>query len=241
MPAGCIPERGKIEVRMALHGVVHTARIAVERHLKLGDIAVDATVGAGFDTLYMARAVGPGGRVYGFDIQDEALERARATLSQGKVMERITLFKAGHELMPEFLPEDICGKIKAFTFNLGYLPGSDQQITTSAKTSLAAIETAMELLHPRGIISVAIYSGHPQGENEKTATRGWISQEVPLVPPARTLTLPGAGSSGPDVRPVADRSSTVTEFGPLVTMTSAFAPRRSVESPLVISSVSTYS
>lgn len=160
---------------MALHGVVHTARLAVERHLNPGDIAVDATVGAGFDTLFMARAVGPAGRVYGFDIQDEALERARATLCQGEVMERVTLFKAGHERMPEFLPEEIYGKIKAITFNLGYLPGSDQQVTTTAETSLAAIETAMELVHPRGIVSVAIYSGHPQGENEKRALKEWAA------------------------------------------------------------------
>ncbi|PNH03525.1 putative rRNA methylase ytqB, partial [Tetrabaena socialis] len=37
--------------------------------LRPGDTAVDATCGNGHDTLFLARAVGPGGHVFAFDIQ----------------------------------------------------------------------------------------------------------------------------------------------------------------------------
>lgn len=165
---------------MSLQGIVHIAQQTMQRFLIPGDIAIDATVGAGYDTLFLAKAVGPQGHVYGFDVQDEALTRAQDTLNQAKVMERVTLFNAGHETMAHHLPEDTHGTIKAVSFNLGYLPAGDSSITTLADTSLAAIEAAMTLLHRRGIISIAIYSGHPQGHIEQKRLKAWAA-EVPYT------------------------------------------------------------
>ena len=42
-------------------------------HLSEGDVAVDFTMGNGNDTLFLSRTVGESGRVYAFDIQEEAL------------------------------------------------------------------------------------------------------------------------------------------------------------------------
>ena len=42
-----------------------------------GDIVVDATVGNGNDTLKLSNAVGGKGKVYGFDIQMEAINSAK--------------------------------------------------------------------------------------------------------------------------------------------------------------------
>ncbi len=50
-------------------------------HNFLGKIAVDATVGKGNDTLKLLKAVGKDGFVYGFDVQEEALSKARALLA----------------------------------------------------------------------------------------------------------------------------------------------------------------
>jgi hypothetical protein len=48
-------------------------------------------------------------------------------------------------------------------FNLGFFPGGDRSIITKPATTVAAIEAAMDILLPRGIISVMAYVGH-QGE-----------------------------------------------------------------------------
>ena len=42
-------------------------------HLGEGDVAVDFTMGNGGDTLFLSKTVGESGRVYAFDIQEEAL------------------------------------------------------------------------------------------------------------------------------------------------------------------------
>ena len=52
----------------------------VLEHLKPGDTAVDFTMGNGNDTLFLSRTVGEGGRVYAFDIQEEALASTRQHL-----------------------------------------------------------------------------------------------------------------------------------------------------------------
>ena len=166
---------------MALPGIVHMVQQTLKRFITPGDLVVDATVGAGYDTLFLARLVGEKGHVYGFDIQEEALNRARANIKRGndKNLEtRITLFQKGHETLKESLPHEIHGAIKAVTFNLGYLPGSDSDLTTLADTSLSAIRSAMELIAPKGLLSIAIYSGHPQGKIEQERLKAW-AKEIP--------------------------------------------------------------
>ncbi|MFA8343787.1 MAG: class I SAM-dependent methyltransferase [Rhodothermaceae bacterium] len=160
---------------MSLQGIVHIAQQTFKRFLKPGDIAVDATVGAGYDTLFLARTVGKTGHVYGFDVQEEALTRARANIEKDGVVTPITLFCQGHETMKEALPEEVHGKIKAFSFNLGYLPASESPVTTEAKTSLPAIQAAMEIMHPKGVIAIAIYSGHAQGKIEQDEIKAWAA------------------------------------------------------------------
>ncbi|WP_300674290.1 class I SAM-dependent methyltransferase [Desulfoluna sp.] len=160
---------------MSLQGIVHIAQQTMQRFLTPGDIVVDATVGAGYDTSFLAKSVGPKGHVYGFDVQEEALTRATDTLLKADLMDRVTLFNAGHETMADHLPPETHGLIKAVSFNLGYLPASDSPVTTLAETSLAAIETAMKLLHRRGVISIAIYGGHPQGQIEQKRLKAWAA------------------------------------------------------------------
>ena len=58
-------------------------------------------------------------------------------------------------------------------FNFGYLPGSDQQQTTSADSSLLAVTQAAELLAAGGIMTLLCYRGHPGGHEEATAIESW--------------------------------------------------------------------
>lgn len=134
-----------------------------------GDEAIDATAGNGHDTLFLARAAGPTGTVYAFDIQPAALEATRDRLRRAGLDERVRLIRCGHEELQQRLPPGSHGKIQAVMFNLGYLPGSDQRIVTRPHTTLLAIEQAAEMLAPGGRMTVLAYRGHEGGEEETQA------------------------------------------------------------------------
>lgn len=136
--------------------------------------AIDATVGNGGDTLFLAElASASGGRVFGFDVQAAALERTRARLSERSLSAE--LFLAGHEKMAEFLPPALAGKFACAFFNLGWLPLSDKSTITRPDTTLAALESALGLLDKsRGLLSVLCYRGHDGGEAEFAAVRGFF-------------------------------------------------------------------
>lgn len=70
--------------------------------IKEGDRVVDATVGNGKDTLFLAKKVGPCGRVYGFDIQEKALSKTKALLKKNNLIERTEILHCGHEQLDKF-------------------------------------------------------------------------------------------------------------------------------------------
>lgn len=61
--------------------------------------AVDATLGGGRDALFLASLVSEGGKVYGFDIQPEAVSRSRGLFEKNGLSDRCEFFNAGHENM----------------------------------------------------------------------------------------------------------------------------------------------
>jgi 16S rRNA C1402 N4-methylase RsmH len=140
--------------------------------LQEGDAAVDGTVGNGNDTLFLARLVGASGTVYGFDIQAAALEAARTRLAEDGVADRVTLLQTSHADMRDHVPQGI----KAATFNLGYLPGGDRSIVTTEQSTLPALQAALDLLAPGGVLAVMLYSGHAEGERETEAVLQWAHQ-----------------------------------------------------------------
>jgi 16S rRNA C1402 N4-methylase RsmH len=142
--------------------------------LSEGDSAVDATAGTGADTVFLANVVGENGRVYAFDNQWEAISKTAARLRAAGLTRRVSLFFRGHETMGdnEALRRD--SGIKAFMFNLGYLPGGNHQKTTSAETTLTAIKSALKLLAPGGIITILAYM-HPEGRQEYDALSLYLS------------------------------------------------------------------
>ncbi|MEN8170335.1 MAG: class I SAM-dependent methyltransferase [Pseudomonadota bacterium] len=155
--------------------LVQQAHQAIEAVLKPGDITIDATVGNGHDTLFLAMQVGATGKVYGFDIQQEALDSAYLRLQQAGQTAQVSLYHAGHEVMAMVLPGSVAGKVKAVMFNLGYLPGGDKQRTTDTSTTLAALQTSLSLLASGGMIAVLAYTGHPGGREEAELVKGWAA------------------------------------------------------------------
>ena len=142
------------------------------RHLGEGDVAVDFTMGNGNDTLFLSRAVGETGRVYAFDIQEDALASTKSHLETNGAPENYTLICASHHRVKEFVNEPI----KAGMFNLGYLPRSGRKmVTTMRETTLPAVTAALELLAPDGVLIVAIYPGHEEGALEGEMLREYFS------------------------------------------------------------------
>jgi SAM-dependent methyltransferase len=146
--------------------------------LQAGDVVIDGTVGNGHDTLFLAGQVGEGGRVYGFDIQQAALDSAKARLDEAGLAERATLLLASHAEMKSRVPAEEHGRVKAITFNLGYLPGGDKNIVTLEASTLPALQAGLDLLAPGGVMTVALYSGHTEGKEEAQAVLAW-AQELP--------------------------------------------------------------
>ena len=157
---------------MAMVDLVGLHKYFILEHLKEGDVAVDFTMGNGNDTLFLSKAVGESGRVYAFDIQEDALISTRAHLEVNGAPENYTLICASHHRVKEFVE----GPIKAGMFNLGYLPRSGRKaVTTMRETTMPAVEAALELLAPDGVLIVAIYPGHEEGALEGEMLREYFS------------------------------------------------------------------
>jgi len=150
------------------------AQQAVGASLEPGALAIDATVGNGHDTLFLAGRVAPGGRVIGFDIQPRAIEGTRARLASAGLGSAATLKLCGHEHMLEQVPDAWSGKVSAVMFNLGYLPGGDKGLTTGAGTTLRALDQALSLLRGGGLISLLVYRAHEGATVEADAVSAWL-------------------------------------------------------------------
>lgn len=137
----------------------------INKAVHKGDYAIDATLGNGHDTQLLAELVGPEGKVYGFDIQKQAIESSKERLAKADFLSQVELIHSGHEQMAAYIPE---GKeVSAVMFNLGYLPKGDKNIVTKAETTVQAIKQALSLIKKGGVVSIMVYYGHPGTNGEK--------------------------------------------------------------------------
>lgn len=205
-------------------GVSFTQRAheLIRQVLRPGDIAIDATVGNGYDTLFLAQCVGHEGQVYGFDIQQQALDSAWQQLRQAHLENVVSLFHAGHELIPLLVPEQHAGKIKAIMFNLGYLPGGDKSRTTGISTTLAALEASLTLLSADGRITLLAYTGHPGGHEETEAVKSWAASLDPdlfRISMGQALAPGGQSSTSDATRPPSPELIVIQRLGAMAAYT----------------------
>ena len=137
-------------------------KLFIGNHIKEGDVAVDFTMGNGHDTAFLSKAVGKSGHVYAFDIQEQALLSTRKNLAEQDCPDNVTLIHDSHHRVKEYVKTPF----RVGMFNLGWLPGGDKSITTMRETTLPAIRDAIELLDRDGILNIAIYPGHKEGDEE---------------------------------------------------------------------------
>ncbi len=99
----------------------------------------------------------------GFDIQKEAVESTRRRLQLHEISESVyELHHASHSTISRI---DLA-PVKAAMFNLGYLPGGDKSVITSAEDSLAALQAVLDSLASGGVVTVMCYPGHEGGDTE---------------------------------------------------------------------------
>ena len=154
------------------------AHALVRERLQAGDLAIDATAGNGHDTSFLAGIVGASGRVFAFDIQEEALANSRRKLSGEGVDGWVTLVNSDHSKMAEVLGDQV-GSAGAVMFNLGYLPRGDKSNITRPESTISAIRSALHLIRPGGVVTIVVYVGHPGGAAEAAALDEFISQGLP--------------------------------------------------------------
>ena len=131
------------------------------------DIVIDATMGNGHDTLFLAKLAK---QVYAFDIQEQALEKTSQRLQEAG-LSNAELILQGHETVDQFVTE-----VKAAIFNLGYLPSADKSIITQPQTTIEALEKLCQMLVKGGRIAIMIYYGHEGGDIERDAVLDFVSQ-----------------------------------------------------------------
>ncbi|UFJ42218.1 methyltransferase domain-containing protein [Brevibacillus humidisoli] len=156
-----------------LPNVLEVARNLIRERVEEGDVVVDATMGNGNDTLFLAQLVGERGKVIAFDIQLQALENTRSRLQRENVLDRVELQLASHEEMGK-----ITDPVSAVMFNLGYLPGGNKEITTQANSTQKAITAGLGTLRPGGIMTIVVYWGHSAGIMEKETVEAFC-EELP--------------------------------------------------------------
>lgn len=140
--------------------------------IRPGDLVIDATAGNGHDTLFLAESVGPTGKVLAFDVQAAALESARSRVGEARCVEFI------HESHGKMEAHAAGASVAVVMFNLGYLPGTDHQLTTQSAETLLALEAATRLIKPGGALSVICYPGHPAGATEADAVESWLTAQA---------------------------------------------------------------
>lgn len=145
--------------------------LLLQRFLSEGDRVIDATAGNGHDTVFLARQVGDTGRVLAFDVQEAAIESSRRLVEAEGLAERVDFFQESHACLAAHAEP---GSMAAILFNLGYLPGSDQSVITTAAETLIALEASLRVLRPGGWLCVVCYPGHEGGDHEASAVEAWM-------------------------------------------------------------------
>lgn len=142
-----------------------------------GGFFIDATCGNGHDTAFLCRLAGPQGRVLALDVQPQAVAATRARLEAEGFGSMAQVVQADHARLAEFAPP---ASADCVVFNFGYLPGADHALFTTPASSLPALEAALDILKPGGVLAACLYSGGPNGGGEKAAVEEFFAA-LPLT------------------------------------------------------------
>lgn len=152
---------------MKLLQITHTLWSSL---VKSGDTVIDATLGNGKDTLFLAKLLNGKGFLHAYDIQEESLQKSKAFLKSHLTEEEasvVHLSLASHVTFEE-------KEASLIVYNLGYLPGGNKHITTKLETTLQSLESAKSILNVGGAISITCYTGHDEGKKERAMLLNYL-------------------------------------------------------------------
>lgn len=153
-----------------LNNVVEITDFYISQIVEAGDVVIDATCGNGNDTLFLSNIVKANGKVYAFDIQEDAIEKTKKLLAEKSSYHNVQLIHDSHEFVLKYVNEPI----KLCVFNLGYLPNGNKKIITNGSVTVRAIENILSILDHFGFICICAYLGHPGGLEEYEYIRNYL-------------------------------------------------------------------
>ena len=165
---------------MTLEPIIDFAHNIIKNHVSIGNTVLDMTAGNGHDTVFLAKLVGESGRVFAFDIQENALHNTKEKIMKsGLSGENVALIQDCHSRFLAHLSAEEIAEVKAVVFNLGYLPGGDKTICTHENTTVLALEQLLENLCAGALLVLVCYPGHPEGERECGYVLDWARKVAP--------------------------------------------------------------
>lgn len=134
-----------------LSNAVNLSKKLLDPYLDKNTICLDMTLGNGYDTLYLANKCQ---YVYSFDVQKQAIKNSEKRL---KNLNNYQLILDNHLNYKKYVKTyDIV------IFNLGYLPGSNKEITTTFKTTFETLKK-LDSDNLATIILLVVYPRHKEG------------------------------------------------------------------------------
>ena len=175
-----IGEKEKVMKKITVTGsLLHKAHKAIKLVVEAGDCVIDSTLGNGHDALFLSKLIGNEGKLIGFDIQKDAIEKTEENLiTAGIEKDNFQLYQLSHaEILNTLASDKHEGeKVSAIMFNLGYLPSGDKAIITKIDSTLSALQQSTECLKVGGVITVMCYPGHSGGDDEAKAVVDWANR-----------------------------------------------------------------
>lgn len=149
---------------MRKNTIIKLVHLLIQQKIDKNSVVVDATLGNGHDTNFIAPQVK---HVIGFDVLEQAIENSKIL---NKDYNNITYIHDSHAKLDEYLPETV----DLIIYNLGYLPGFDKKYTTQSDTTLESIKKGLEKLDCNGEMIITIYIGHDNGKIESQVIEEYV-------------------------------------------------------------------
>lgn len=149
---------------MRKNTIINLAHLIIQNHVNKNSIVIDATLGNGYDSNFLAPLVK---KVYAFDVLNQAISNSKKLNSEFK---NISYHLTSHENFKE----NVNSHVDLIIYNLGYLPGFDKDYTTKATSTLKSIKTGLEILKKQGKIVICIYIGHENGKIESECIKKFV-------------------------------------------------------------------
>jgi tRNA G37 N-methylase Trm5 len=151
-------------MKINFFNIVGYYQFMIENIVNDAMVAVDCTAGNGNDTLFLCNIMKGRGKVFAFDVQEEAVRATTELLEAKCPYDNYEVINDCHSKIGDFID----GHIDFALFNLGYLPNSKSRVSTTFDTTLKSVEACLKSLRKKGYIFIAAYLGHDNSKERNS-------------------------------------------------------------------------